>query len=92
MNLIDKIKAFFVIKKAIENIKEENKKMETQIKPGWKTTEFWATMATNVIAVVGALSKFISPDVSAIVIAIANAIYSISRGMAKKPAEDIPAK
>ena len=85
MNLFDTIKAYFAIKKAVNNIKEENNKMETQtgVKPGWKTSEFWMTMATNVIAVVGALGKFIPAEASAVVMAIANAVYSISRSITK---------
>ena len=80
MILWDKIKALFAIKKAFGNIKE------AQVKTGWKTTEFWMTVATNVITVIGALKGVIPDDKAALVIAIANAVYSVARALTKAAA------
>jgi hypothetical protein len=65
--------------------------METQTKPGWKTTEFWLTLLATTIGMLWA-SGIASPDgadaVSRVVGIIAATLsqlgYAVSRGMAKR--------
>ena len=53
-------------------------------KPGYKTTEFWLTIAANVAAILAAVADVLPPDKAALVLAVSNGIYAVSRGMAKK--------
>jgi len=58
--------------------------MET--KPGYKTTEFWLTILTNIVIganLAGAFSG-IPNRYAALVAAIVNGAYAISRGQAKQ--------
>ena len=82
MNLFDEIKALFAIKRAVDNVREEQK-----VKPGWKTTEFWMTIATNVVTVAGALKGLIPDDKAALIVAIANAVYGVARALTKATAD-----
>lgn len=62
----------------------------TKIKPGWKTTEFWIALVTNIVAV-GVLTGRIAPEMAAettnaagqiaagIIAAISNAVYIFGR-------------
>ena len=52
--------------------------------PGYKTTEFWLTVATAVAGLLQAISGGLPPAQAAILITISTAIYTISRGLAKK--------
>jgi hypothetical protein len=68
---------------------------EIPVRPGWQTTEFWVTIATMIISILG-MSGYITPDqqtvltdasikLGALVVMVAAAFgYSLSRGMAKK--------
>lgn len=82
MKLLDKLKGLLALNRAANNIQEAYK-MNSTIKPGWKTTEFWMAVATNVIAVVGTLKGVIPPDHASLIIAIANAVYGIARAITK---------
>jgi len=53
-------------------------------KPGYKTTEFWLTVLTNVAAIAATVADVLPANQSAIIMAAVNAFYSITRGMAKK--------
>jgi len=74
--------------------------MDTTTKPGYKTTEFWVTILTQVfgiLAVLGiltpeqttALSESFTQITGAIVITAASFGYSLSRGKAKAKANII---
>lgn len=52
-------------------------------KPGYLTTEFYLTLLTNVVALVGALKGIIPDSTATIVIASANAIYGLIRAITK---------
>ena len=54
-------KALKEVSKAADNIKEAH------MKSGYKTTEFWLTVCTNIITVVGALQGVLSAETAAIV-------------------------
>lgn len=56
------------------------------MKPGWKTTEFWITVATDVGLVTAAAAGALPEKYAAYAVAISVAAYNIARGLAKKPA------
>ena len=61
------------------------------LKPGYKTTEFLATIAFNVAVLVSALADALSPHWAAIAAAAATGLYALSRGLAKLyPPKDTP--
>jgi hypothetical protein len=56
---------------------------EPSPKPGYKTTEFWLTIAANVAAILATVAEVLPPEWGAIAVVISNGIYSVSRGVAK---------
>ena len=60
--------------------------MNEQPKSGLKTTEFWLTLAGNVAALISTLAGLLPPETAGWLVAVANGLYAISRGVAKKPA------
>ena len=54
------------------------------MKSGVKTTEFWCHALGTVGLVVAAVSGALPPQYAAIGIGISQAVYSISRGLAKQ--------
>lgn len=50
------------------------------MKPGYRTTEFWITIAASVWA---AIAPGLPPQYQAAIPAIAGGLYSIARGIAK---------
>lgn len=53
------------------------------MKPGYKTTEFWLTLATQVGALVSTVSDNLPPKYAAIAATVAAVGYALSRGLAK---------
>lgn len=53
------------------------------MKPGWKTTEFWATVATDGAILAAALEGSLPPKWAAIAAAASTLGYAIARGLAK---------
>ncbi len=53
---------------------------------GLKTTEFWMTILTNIVTIVGSLTGVIPAQVAAIIIAAANGIYGVLRVITKTKA------
>lgn len=53
-------------------------------RPGWKTTEFWLTVATAVAAMLATVADLVPAEMAGMLIAISNGLYAISRGLAKK--------
>lgn len=53
------------------------------MKSGWKTTEFWATVALNVGTVATAIAGSLPEKYASIVAAVSVAAYAISRGITK---------
>jgi hypothetical protein len=51
-------------------------------KPGWRTTEFWVTVATTAWSLFG---HTLPPLAQAVVAAVVPAAYSIARAVAKRP-------
>lgn len=51
------------------------------MKPGWKTTEFWVTVATNLWAAIG---PDMPPLARTIIPAVATAAYAFARAYVKR--------
>lgn len=61
--------------------------MTPHMKPGWKTTEFWLSLATTVWAVA---SHALPPVVQGVVAAVATGAYAIGRAVTKAHAAKAP--
>ena len=55
-------------------------------RPGWQTTEFYVTVATDVGLLASTLQGSLPPKWAAICAAVANVAYAFSRGLAKQGA------
>ena len=68
--------------------------MPFTLKPGYKTSEAWIVVLTNVALVVSAAADWLPPRYAAIGSAISTAAYAIARGLAKlnppKAVEPVP--
>ena len=53
------------------------------MKPGWKTTEFWATIALNIGALAAASAHVLPAKWAAIAASVSVVAYNVSRGLAK---------
>jgi hypothetical protein len=58
--------------------------MTAKTKPGWKTTEFWMTIAANLAAIIGAFADMLPPEKAVLLIAASNGLYAIARGQTKR--------
>ena len=58
------------------------------MKPGIKTTEYWGKNLTQIFTVILMLLKVIEPELCAKVVAFVEAVYAVSRGIAKKNSYD----
>lgn len=83
MNIVTKIKILLRIKAPVEGLIKEINKMS---KSGWKTTEFWLVIITNLLGVVGALKGILGDEVVTIALTVLNSIYAILRTLSKTPA------
>jgi hypothetical protein len=79
MNIIDKIKLYFKIKSCYEEVRS------MEVKSGYKTTEFWLVVVSNIGNVVTACAGLIPPSTAVIVSAVLNCIYTILRSAVKNP-------
>lgn len=64
------------------------------MKAGWKTTEFWATVAVDVGSVAAAAAGVLPAKYASVATAVATAAYAVARGLAKatvsQPAPVVP--
>lgn len=79
MGIIGKIKFLLKVRKPAEKLIEEASK----VKSGYKTTEFWLTILSNLLAVAGALQGVIDPKTAAVVVAVLTGLYNTLRTVAK---------
>lgn len=56
---------------------------DNTMKKGYKTTEFWVTILTQVATIGTAVAGLLPPDRAAILVGLSQAAYAISRGLAK---------
>jgi hypothetical protein len=91
--MIKKLKAYFLLKKLTQEAKEEVI-MENQVKPGWKTTEFWGKNLVQIVSLGAMIAAFtghnITPEQQAtivqtgtIVFGAVEAVYGLVRGWTK---------
>ena len=86
MGLIDDARLYSAAKALAEMTQEEAMKM-TGTKPGWKTTEFWMTLMTNLIGVLGMAKGAVPPQYQPYVIGaltVLNSVYTIARTFIKQ--------
>ena len=81
MNLIEKLKTFW----ALRRIKQEATKMDPKtMTPGWQTTEFWGKTIIQLVVVFNALSsKDIPIETATMIIAGLEAVYVAGRSVVK---------
>lgn len=53
------------------------------MKPGWKTTEFWAALATNSAIFITSEEGQLTPHNASYAAAIVTGLYMLSRGLTK---------
>lgn len=58
--------------------------IEKEIKPGYKTSEFFISIITVIASITGSLSEVLPPKIGFILATISSVGYAISRGIAKK--------
>lgn len=85
MGLFDKIKALWSLNSFYKKIKEEYK-MDSTVKPGWKTSEFWLSLLALGVTLVGALNSLIPADKASMIIAVISGVYGIIRAVTKSNA------
>lgn len=54
-----------------------------EVKVGWKTSEFWVMILTQIGSISASLAGFVDPKIATILMAISGTAYTISRGWAK---------
>lgn len=86
MGFIAKIKLLFRVKTPLGNLIEE----ATNVKSGWKTSEFYLTILSNLITIAGALQGVIDPKTAAIILAVLNGLYTTLRTIAKAGTTETP--
>ena len=88
MNIIDKLKLLFKIKKSIDKIKTKAQEVKVmnggQVKPGWKTTEFWLVVITHIHTIVETLKGTMNPTLATAILAGLDCVYAILRYLTKK--------
>lgn len=83
MNLFQKLALLFKVKNYVNQDISEGKMQTASGKPGWKTTEFWLSIATQLGVVWAAIRGFVPPKTAAIVDVAGAAVYTIARTVAK---------
>jgi nucleoside-triphosphatase THEP1 len=83
MNIFQEISAFFKVKSAAEEIIKEIKMPTVSGKPGWKTTEFWFTAASQLATLFAAVKGFIPADIASKISIVGVAVYTIAATIRK---------
>lgn len=83
MSLWEKLKTLLKLNTFVNTTIKEAKKMN-EGKPGYRTTEFWLNILTNIVTIVGTLKGVIPEQTAAIIIATANGVYGVIRTIVKK--------
>ncbi len=55
------------------------------VKPGIRTTEFWMTIISVLLTVIGSIGNIIPPDTAAVIIAAMTGLYNVLRALTKAP-------
>lgn len=75
MNLIQKIKLLFAVKKPATELVEKVK----EIKKGYKTLGFWISVFASIVSVATAIQGFIPASTALIIVVAANVLYNMLR-------------
>jgi hypothetical protein len=81
MDTLDEIK---ILLKLREGINQMN-----QVKPGWQCSEFWLTLMTNLIGVLGMAKGVVPPQYQgyvAVALVVLNGVYTTARTLVKNQA------
>jgi hypothetical protein len=81
MGLIDEIKLLFKVKEDVIQM--------GQIKAGFKTSEFWVTLLSNVIGILGVIKGVVPPQYAPWVVGaltVLNSVYTVARTFVKQQA------
>lgn len=81
MNLWEKVKLVWKGRAIAENL--------VSIKTRWKDAGFWATILGNILALVGSLNGFVTPQTAIIVNAVLGALYNYTRGLQKAQSDGV---
>ena len=81
MNIIQEIKALWALRATGQEIYKEATMQGTT--PGWKTTEFWLNVATQIGTLWGAVAGFIPPKYAAMISTVGIAVYTVARTILK---------
>lgn len=87
MNVFEAVKVWLWFSKTQKKAKEEVI-MEGQTKPGWKTTEFWLTVATQIPMIVGIFIGASNP-ITLGLSAAATVAYTLGRAWSKANAAQV---
>lgn len=92
MNIFQKIKSLWAFKGFVDTeIKEATMQTESGT-PGYKTTEFYFHLATQLGTLWGAVQGFVPPKYAAIIAVIGASVYNVGRIVAKAIADIQTAK
>ena len=81
MNIFQKIKVLFKIKRSIDNIKGEIK----MNKPFYQSTRFWITVFMNMGSFASALSGVVTPQTALIIAGLYNGFYAALKTLEAQP-------
>ena len=84
MKITDYLKIWMFLRKVKKEAMREVKTMSNDIKPGWKTTEFWVTIFAAGNTMLQSVQGSIPHPWGEIVVASMAAAYTISRALVKK--------
>lgn len=82
MNLLEKMNLLFRLNSFI-NAEIKEAQIMNGSKPGWKTTEFWLNIASQIGLLWGTYSHFIPPQYAVPISIGGVAIYTVARTVAK---------
>lgn len=71
-----------LVKHKEETQMDEN--IKKNVKRGFYSSEFWATTLASVAALLAAVGGIVDGQVAAIIVAVSEAAYAVSRGLAKR--------
>lgn len=92
MNIFKIARALWNAKGLLKTLKEAFMADEKtgDVKKGVRTSEFWGKVAAQLISLVSGLSGIIDPELAITIVAILEAAYAVSRGIAKLLGKNLP--
>ena len=63
---------------------------EAYVKSGWKTSEFYLVVLSNIASIIPALAGLITPEKAATLLVVVNSIYAVVRALTKASAIPAP--